>query len=203
MRASLRVVALSLFAVVATSCGKSPTKVSDQLTQQESLAVYSELSVAIGQALANISYSPSGAPGPAATSVAFSGPITATATCSVGGTVDVSGSYDGTYNTDSTTYTYNYSMTITPSSCEGASQTTQFTINGDPSLTISGNFHWTGTAYSYTYTEQGGIAFTTSDGRSGSCQISYTSTVSYDGTTSTVNVTGSVCGTDISVASSA
>jgi len=203
MRCSAKVVVLSLFAMPLASCGKSPTDAgSDQLTQQESLALYSEISVAISQALANVSYSGSPARAPSAAPTAFSGSINSNTACTAGGTSTVTGSYNGTYDAQVTDYTYSYDMTMDFNSCQSSGQASQFTINGDPNLTIKGDFHWTGTTYDYTYTEQGGVAFTTSDGRSGSCQINYNSTVTFDGTKSTINLTGSVCGTDISVASS-
>jgi hypothetical protein len=203
MRRSAQVVLLCLLSLPLASCGKSPTDAGgDQLTQQESLALYSEISLALSQALANVSNSGSPARAPAAAPTTFSGSINSSTACSAGGTAAVIGSYNGSYDTQGTDYTYSYDMTMAFNSCQTSGQASQVTITGDPSLTITGDFHWTGTTYDYTYTEQGGIAFTTSDGRSGSCQISYSSTVTYDGTKSSVSLTGSVCGTDISAAGS-
>lgn len=202
MRRSLRVLSLCLVTIPLASCGRSPTDAGgDRLTQQESLALYSELSLAVSQALTSVSSTQSPAQAPSATSTTFSGSIDSTVPCTAGGTGTVTGSYNGSYDAQVTTYSYSYDLTMDFNSCQSSGQGTQFTITGDPNLTISGDFNWTGTTYDYTYTEQGGIAFTTSDGRSGSCQINYSSTATYDGTKLSVNLQGSICGTDISVAS--
>jgi hypothetical protein len=201
MRPSLRAVPLALLATFVAACGKSPTEGGDQLTQQESLALYAEVSLAISQALANVSYSAPPAGGPSATSTPFGGSMSYSGACSAGGSVSVSGSYDGSYDTDVSNYAYNYTMTMDFAACQSNAQSGEFSIGGDPNLVVTGSFSWTGTTYHYTYSEQGGVSFQTSDGRSGSCQINYSATADYNGTTASVNLNGNICGTDISVAS--
>ena len=202
MRTLPKAVCLIVFAMLVSSCGKSPTQVSDQLSQQEALALYSEISVAISQALANVSFSGAAARSPSAITQAYSGSMKSTAPCNAGGAIDVTGTYNGSIDTDAGTYSYDYQMTMVPNACKASGGASQFTIGGDPNLTISGAYHFDGTTYDYTYNQQGGVSFTTSDGRSGSCQISYTTTVAYDGVKSTAEVKGSICGIDMSVASS-
>ena len=201
MRASSRALPLTLLATLVVACGKSPTDAGDQLTQQESLAIYAEVSLAIAQALSSVSYSAPPQGGPSATSVPFSGSLSYSGPCTAGGNVSVAGSYDGSYDNAVTNYTYNYDMTMTFGSCKSSGAGGVFTITGDPDLTVTGGFTWTTGTYHYTYSERGGVSFSTSDGRSGSCGISYDATADYSGSATSVILTGNICGVDISVAS--
>jgi hypothetical protein len=201
MRPSLRAVPVALLAASIAACGDSPTETEDLLTQQESLAVYSQVSVAIAQALANVSYSAPSAGGPSAAPVPFSGSMSYSGSCTAAGNVIVTGSYEGSYDSEATSYTYDYDMTMDFSGCRSSGEGGEITIDGDPNLVVTGSYDWTGTTYHYTYEQHGGISFVTGDGRSGSCGIDYTATIDWDGTTSSVTIVGSFCGVDMSVAS--
>jgi hypothetical protein len=73
-----------------------------------------------------------------------------------------------------------------------------FTVNGDPNLAISGDYAGTSASYSYDYMQEGGFSFEADDGRSGSCEYSYSLTTTYDGSALSFEYDGNICGVDLS-----
>ena len=194
MRKAVRFLALTAGLVVfATACGDDTptgTNSGDPLTTQEALDVYVQLNAAIGQALGGVT-------APAATPGASQDPIpTVSANCPYGGSVSVSGDYDiGDFNTNTGEGTISFSLTESISSCGVMSGDIEFTVNGDPNITVGGDITIAQVNQTFdisgTYTMNGGFRYTSDDGRSGSCAMNVS--VNYE----TFSVSGSICGNSL------
>jgi hypothetical protein len=109
-------------------------------------------------------------------------PISATAPCSGGGRVGVTGSMTGNDPTG-TTFFLSLQMTVTLTDCrEGG-----LVINGDPYLSTAGNFRSTASIFNGDLRSGGGYKFT--GDVTGSCQQNITTTMSANGGRSSGSVT--------------
>jgi hypothetical protein len=195
MRKAARFFALTAgLAVFVTACGgddvPTGTNSGDPLTTQEALDVYAQLNAAVSTALGGA------VPGPAASPGAAMDPITpVSADCPYGGSVRVTGDVDASSFGQSGG---NISFTLIENinGCGVMSGGYEFTVDGDPSIAISGdidvsidgqNFDISGT-----YDLDGGFSYTSDDGRSGSCAMNVS--VNYG----TFAVSGSICGQSLS-----
>ncbi len=121
-----------------------------------------------------------------------------TASCNGGGSVTVSGNVS--INSSGTSSTFDILEEINNCATSSGSGTT-FTMNGDPNIRMTGSVSIDGqTSITLDLNMNGGIRFSTSDGRSGSCSIS----ISMGGTISlsnpdpnAISVSGTVCGQNI------
>lgn len=117
--------------------------------------------------------------------------------CEGGGTVSVSGDVSASSSSTSFDITEQISNCVTTSSTG-----TTFTLNGDPNIRMTGSVTVNGqTSFTMDLNINGGIRFSTSDSRSGSCSVS----ISMGGTVdlnnlnnpNAISVSGSVCGQNI------
>jgi hypothetical protein len=165
----LRAALVPLLALAA--CSDGPTK-------EESARIWAAtntaLSSAQSRAVADASANSPAAPG--ALALDFTGP------CTLGGTVSISGSWDG--SATGNTWQAAFDLSATFDNCQEA----QGTLDGD--------MHWTSSAggAGFSASLTGDLAWSDSGGNSASCAIDVQMNVSLAGYTST----GSVCGYDAS-----
>jgi len=150
------------------ACGGDSVGVTsgDPLTQQEALAIFTELNDAVSDALGGVA-------APAASSGATMDAIpTVTGDCSAGGSVTVSGDADADINQSTMTGSVSFSLTESINGCALVYNSIRFTVNGDPNIKINGdldigeNFNITGT-----YEMKGGFEYDADDSRSGTCGV--------------------------------
>jgi hypothetical protein len=181
------VAGLALFAAACGSDNGTGTNSGDPLTAQEALDVFTQLNLAISQALGGIT-APPASPGAAMEPIPE-----VSANCPGGGSVTVSG--DVTSNIDQQTLEGNITFDFTESisNCVVTSAGKSFTVNGDPNISIAGDFDISQNPVSITgtYDLSGGFRYE-GDGRTGSCAMNVS--VNF----SNLSVSGSVCGNSIS-----
>ncbi len=180
-KASRLVAGFAALGLAVTACGGDDVtgtgaNSGDPLNTTESLAVFAALQTALSSALTP----------PMAAAAAEPIPTT-TASCMGGGNISLSGdvNQNGTNN-----FTFNIKEEI--NDCRVSSGGIDFTVNGAPSINMSGDITLNGTTLSGTFDMTGGFSYTSSDDRAGSCSINVS--VDY----STFAVSGSICGNSIS-----
>jgi hypothetical protein len=175
------VLVLGLF----VACSKDATGPSISLSQSEVAQLFTEISDAMSSV--NMGFIVGRSTGGPAISLR-PGPnlspmpgINATVTCPNGGSASAVGSVSGTT-------TVNFDVTFGFSACK----TTSFTVGG--SLRFSGSVASTATTLTMTETVRGTLTVNASNGRSGSCAVDFTITMSDAPSGSTVTASGTVCG---------
>jgi hypothetical protein len=113
--------------------------------------------------------------------------VNVTQACVVSGSVSVNGSMDANCS-PSGACSFNGGLSLHLNSC---SNVTGYV--GDGYLNIGASGSTTSTTFSVTETIQGGITVTNNGTVIGTCGINVTASVSSDGTTQTVHVSGTVC----------
>ncbi len=148
----------------------------DQLTTTESLAVFSELQLALSSALT----------APMAAAAAEPIPNT-TADCPGGGSISISG--DVNENGDNFTFSIDENI----NNCVVMAGGVTFTVNGDPRINISGDITINQSTFAFTGTFDmtGGFRYTSDDNRSGSCAMD----VSFNFGTGAIS--GTICGNSV------
>jgi hypothetical protein len=174
--------------VGASACGSSTGANTVTMTQAEVAEVFAEMSDALSGTGVSLSQMPAGAFVPrAARATSASQPIDVSASCSGGGTVGVSGSVNSNGTTGAS-----FDLTETATSCE----TTHFTVGG--SVKITGSVTVSQSSTSFNEDIKGSFTITRkSDGTSGNCAIDFSVNGSF-GDTSSVAVTGTICGVNAS-----
>lgn len=175
--------------IAVSACGDGAgtlgTNSGDPLDAGEANAVFNQL-FAIG--FGGI------ASGPAPLRAAAAEPIPETTSqCPGGGSVTVSGDVDG----GSTSASFNIVETI--SGCMITEDGVVFTVNGDPNITISGDISFDQSLENLDVDMDmiGGFGYSADDGRSGTCAVD----VSISLTGTNASVTGNVCGQSVTVSS--
>jgi hypothetical protein len=131
---------------------------------------------------------------PLQNSKALTETVTNQVSCAVSGTVTVAGSVDSSCNGAGTSCSFSGNLSVAFADC-----TSQNGLKGNGGLyaTASGSEATSGSTTTFSVTEHiwGGITVVrTSDGSTiGTCGVNVTATVSSDGTTETVHVSGTVC----------
>jgi hypothetical protein len=188
--------ATALIALLA-ACGGDPTGTNsgDQLTNEEIQALFNVM----GQAFSGIGVaSPEMAGGAAAVPVNES--IDVSVPCASGGTIDVSGSLNGSI--DETTFDSDLSMDVkwVFHGCLVTTAANTLTVDGDPEINFDAHIVFTQTDMSMDGSEVGGLKFTTSDDRAGSCalDIDFSTTINFGDNSYSNTLSGSVCGVSAS-----
>lgn len=117
--------------------------------------------------------------------------------CEGGGTVTLEGEISG--NVDDETFEGDLDIDLTEDlhACVVEGQNITATVNGEPNIRLRGTFVIESESISAEFTYVGGFSFVTDDGRSGTCgiDISSTLTISGAGTGSlATTTTGTLCG---------
>lgn len=179
--AGFLVVALA-FSACGDDGGPVGTNSGDPLTEAEANALFNQL---FGMGFGEVA-SPPAMMAPAAEPI----PETSTA-CPGGGSVTISGSVNAGTNSAS------FDITETISGCIVTEGVVVFTVNGDPSIRITGDITIDQSTQDIEMdmTVRGGIRFSTDDDRDGSCAID----VSISLTSSSVSASGQVCNHSVTV----
>jgi hypothetical protein len=113
--------------------------------------------------------------------------------CPSGGTVTVSGTRQGTFDTSAKTGTWSETATRVDAACAHTVRSgVVITVTGGPNVALTSSHSRTaGVAGVWTHTEKGAFDWTRGEGRSGHCTVDVTST--FDPATHTLHVAGTIC----------
>lgn len=195
LRTLLAVVVLALG---LSACGgdDDPLGVNsgDPLTQDEIQAVF----FALSEVFASLNDAP--AAGPARATVAVSETFSASAPCPNGGTISANGSANGTVDDVTFELDLTYRLRLTPSGCVVETESAVVTLESSPYIQLDMDFLLTETLLEASGSQTGGIAFTSSDGRSGSCafDVQFSTTANLDTQQGSSSTSGTVCGVSAS-----
>lgn len=182
-------------ALVAAGCGgdNNPVGVNsgDPLTPYEMQLVFNQLTAVFE----NLGAAPA-SPGPAAATQSFNESINQPAPCDSGGSITANGSVNGTVDDVTGELDMTLHMRMTPNGCVVETETASITLDGAPYIQMDMDFYLSDTTIDMSGTQKGGISFTSTDGRSGSCafDISFTGNVNLDTQAEESSVSGTVCG---------
>lgn len=189
---------LAVMASALSGCKDDPLGVNsgDPLTEDEIQEVF----FALSEAFSSLNLAPAAASGPARASISFNESFDATAPYpGEAGTISASGSANGTVDDQTFEFDLAYQLRMTPNGCLIPTETGTVTLDGAPHIQLDMDFQLTDTQIVVSGSETGGIAFTSDDGRSGSCafdvQFSFSSDLEGSGTAS---ASGTVCGVSAS-----
>ncbi|MDH3207044.1 MAG: hypothetical protein OEO79_10550 [Gemmatimonadota bacterium] len=185
---------LAVSVCLLSACADDPLGVNsgDPLTPEEMQAVFS----AISETFSTLSFAPAAAGGPARAVISVNESFSATAPCDIGGSFAAAGSANGTVDDETFLLDLSFQLRLTPNGCIVATETNTVTLNGAPYVQLSMDFELNETQIVAVGTQTGGIAFTSSDGRSGSCafEVSFSVTADLEGQSGSSSVSGTVCG---------
>lgn len=125
--------------------------------------------------------------------------FTRTSQCPKGGTVTVTATIKGEMDAATRSMTTTTTATKTDNACAFQGKDAVITVTGDPNLVLTSNRKIVNGTMSgpQTSTQKGGFKWSTSAGKSGTCQVDITSTI--DPTAKTRTVTGTMCGKTVNV----
>lgn len=204
MQPSFRhLIALAGLALLATACGDNPLDPRHTLSDAEAAFLAEQMATS---SLDGVSQSMAGSPGlapgvagaPAAIdsggTITWERTFTMTRPCRAGGTVTASGDTKGTIDVLTHSGSVEINHVLSMDACAVTHDSVTITVNTDPDITMDGTVSIeAGRRASGSFTKQGTFLWSTSDGRSGSCQVDLTITWNADGTHT---MTGTVCGRD-------
>lgn len=190
----------SLFAVASllflSGCSDdSPTDLLDDLSAEEAELMMEAVAQAGGLTIPD--QMGGGEPGPAAVVVSVN--VETEVSCPEGGSVFVSGSFDGDADeqTGRGEFSLDYAQVHESCSVRAPSTGDLWTFDGLPDVGVDFDLVVAEGAFSLDGTQSGTVGWST-NGRSGNCTIDVTYTVSGSETSLSGTVTGSVCGHQIS-----
>jgi hypothetical protein len=124
--------------------------------------------------------------------------FTRTRTCPQGGSVKLEGTHVVTTDPATHSGSAQFNATRTESACAVGRGDVVITVNGNPNTVLTANQTWTnGTPGVRTATAKGSISWSTSNGRSGTCNIDVTHT--WTPSTHTLHVVGQICNRTVDV----
>lgn len=187
--------AVSVLALTTASCsddnGAGPTS-GDPLSEAEATEVLNEVLGVMSQAFADVANAPQAAP---AATHTIDETINESANCAGGGSVGITGSVNGSFDDQTFALDLEFDFTETISNCQTtATGGPSFTVNGNPNIEMQGDYAFSGSSLTGSFSMSGGFRYESSDGRSGECGIEVD--VDY----STQQGSGSVCGISYSEA---
>jgi hypothetical protein len=193
---------LSLVAVLMVSalsgCKDDPLGVNsgDPHTPAEMQAVFA----AISSTFSTLGFGPAAVGGPARTTVSVNENFDVSAPCAEAGSIDTSGSMNGTVDDETFALDVDYQLRMTPNGCVVPTEEGAVTLDGAPYIQLDMDFLLSETQIVVSGSETGGIAFTSSDGRSGTClfDITFSVTADLEGSTTSSSASGTVCGVSAS-----
>ena len=182
------------------ACGDF-TSSGDPLSESEAAALAEALAEGGFAGFGAQGAAPMGAPSEAAARVTVT--LNDTAPCDdAGGTVAVAGSMTVDINQTTNVGTFEFNYTIAPHGCQVTTEGGKvFTLDGDPNLTVTGNFDWSETSADGSLTYDGKFKWEASDGRAGACGVNLTATYDFNfgttGSSGSATLNGTVCGVTV------
>lgn len=186
-------------ALTAIGCGGDGDPLGmnsgDPLTEAELQVVF----LAISDAFAYIGAAPAAA-APARATYSASESFDASAPCESGGTIAANGNASGTADDVTGELDLTYHLRMTPSGCTVPTETGTITLDGAPYIQLDMDFSLSQALLSISGSQSGGISFTSSDGRAGSCafDVDFSGSVDLEAQTGSSSTTGTVCGVSAS-----
>ncbi len=180
---------VSVLALTVASCGDDngagPTS-GDPLSEAEATEVLNEVLGVMSQGFDDVTNAPRAAP---AATHTIDETINESADYAGGGSVGITGSIKGSFDDQTFALDLEFDFTETISNCQTmATSGPTFTVNGNPNLEMQGDYAFSGSSLTGSFSMGGGFRYESSDGRSGECGIEVD--VDY----STQQGSGSVCG---------
>ncbi|HET6762084.1 MAG TPA: hypothetical protein VFH27_00395 [Longimicrobiaceae bacterium] len=131
--------------------------------------------------------------GPSADVITTNESFSRTRACPAGGTVTVSGTRQGTYDTTAKTGSWSETATRVDAACAHTVRAgVTVTVTGAPNVALTSSHSRTaGVAGVWTHTEKGAFDWTRGEGKSGHCTVDVTST--FNPATHTLHVSGTIC----------
>jgi hypothetical protein len=194
---NVRKVLSSLSILALAACGSDngigPSS-GDELSETEAVEIASAIS-SVMSAIAD----PSAASNASVAGVPqnISVHVDQTVPCPMGGDTHLSFNMNGTVDEEAQSFSLNLQGSNAPAACAILVQEETVSLTGTPSLTSSAHIeveagepvgNWTSGA-------KGRFAWTSTDGRSGSCSVDYTQSINFD--TQSVSMSGHFCGATI------
>lgn len=198
MRKHLRMLSYTAGVIVVAGACSDLLTTGDPLTQEEASAISQQVSSDAAQAF-NDGWgpaAPAAAAAEAAEPIQFSRTFSRSRECPLSGSVTVTGEASGMVDRETQSGTLSLTMTTVIADCMFARGDVTFTVRTDPSIVKTGNFAYENGHPSgeNTFSWEGVIAWESTDGRAGRCEIKGSVTRSADG----VSVVRSrVCGHDV------
>lgn len=179
---------------VLAGCKDDPIGVNsgDAMTEAEIQAFF----YALSNAFSSFS-NPPAAVGPARATGSYSESFDASAPCPTSGTMAASVSVHATVTDAPAAVDATYQARVTPHLCVVPTEGGTITVDGSPYIQMSLDLSFTETTIDFEGTESGGIAFTSSDGRTGSCLFDVSFSGTATSTSGSSSVSGSVCGVSV------
>lgn len=187
-----------------TACGGDPiAPAGDPLSEAEAAAIAQFMT---GSAFEGLEFdggegpSASIAPAPSARGssepVEFDVSVEVTGGCPLGGSISVSGAYQGFIDSETESGTLTLDVDVSADACGFPAEETTFTVDTNPNLALDGNFEWAAgqPVGEQTFSYVGTVLWSADDGRSGSCAFDLQVTRSENGS---LVESGTSCGTSI------
>ena len=196
MKQTRRGILILTIATVLAGCGGEDITGDDgdPLAPEEAAAVLEVISAVLNQALFDFG---GGAAATVRPAIPVNESFDASAGCPLGGSVGLTGRVTGDVAEDGSSGDLDFTFTETIRNCVLAHEATRFTVNGAPDLRYGGSLFFGGNDTDFVLNADfdlvGGIAYSASDGRAGTCRIE----VNYEFTTNRIAVRGRVCGESI------
>lgn len=189
---------LLCLATTLTACTDDPVGVNsgDPLTEEEIQAVF----FAISEAFASFEQGAAAAPGgPALVTVSVNESVSGTAQCEGGGSISGTGSASGSATDEPFEVDVAYRVRLDLSSCEVPTEDGSITLDSAPHIQLDMDFLLTETVIEVGGDQSGGIGFTSSDGRVGSClfDVSFDVAVDLGAQSGSSQAAGTVCGVSV------
>jgi hypothetical protein len=175
--------------LTVAACGDDGTGVTsgDDLTSAEVSAVLAALSSVLESVRAGAQAAPSEVP------IVVDQNFNVSVPCDAG-TLGMSGSISGTDDVDTGVSDVTTAVRWDPNACVVSGGTNTLTVDGAPHIDLALAVTTTEDTSTASGTETGGFSFTTSDGRSGSCEIDVTFDIETTDSSVSATVTGTICG---------
>lgn len=185
---------LAVTATVLTGCKSDPlgTNSGDPLTEAEIQTFF----YALSDAFSSFSSGPA-AVGPALATASYSDSFNATADCATSGSMRGSVSVRATVTDEPLVVDATYRVRVTPDLCVVPTESGSITVDGGPYLQMDVDLLLTEATIEFDGSYGGGIGFTASDGRSGSCRFDVDFSGSVTSTSASSAVSGTVCGVSV------
>ena len=191
---------LSAGLLLLASCSRDTTRpAAEALSPAEVHALTAQLARHSGSGLLLLFGSERG---PRAAAAPVEVQATISAPCPLGGSLRVETRVTGTVDDARRDVALTGTVTLTHTACAVTAEKTTLTLTGAPNLVARSSTHVVDgrPAGLQSASLQGGFAWRTADGRSGTCQVNTSSTL--DVAARLLTVTGSVCGTQVDVKTS-
>jgi hypothetical protein len=198
--------AVALTALAAGACERATGPSSDALSADEARAVAAAVddastSVVDSRSQSGANSSVASLPGAAADVFTNHGTVSVSRDCPSGGTTTLTGDQTLVVNADSGTATLDLTASKAHAACAFThGQDEKITVDGTVSLVAHRELSRDGKA-SGSQTHQGTLSYTTSDGRSGTCDVDLTAEFDLDVAAGTAShaVSGTVCGRTVDI----